>query len=661
MAPRSGLLLRRHYQPRVEVLESRVLLALFAVTHTLDNGAGSLRQAITDSNGNPGLDLIVFNIPGAGAHTIQPPTLLPAITDPVIVDGFSQPGASPGNLKIELNGGGGATFGLVIEAGSSVVRGLVINGFVEDAIRLYLGGGNRLEGNYIGTNVAGTSAISNQCGVVIESGENVIGGKTTAARNVISGNSWCGIGIGGIGGNVVQGNYIGTDATGTVALNNPGTGIWIVNGSPNNLVGGPENGAGNVISGNADYGVMVSSGSGNAVQGNYIGTDVSGTMKIPNGTGVAVRTETTVVGGTTQGAGNLISGNSQYGVDLGGGSLLQGNLIGTNAAGTASLGNSTGIVMDGPSTVASNVVSGNEIEGIRMIGSATGSVIRGNLIGTGTDSALPLGNGGDGVYIAGPSNNIVGGTTLSDPNVIAFNGQYGVRVETGTGNAIRQNAIHSNGAVGIELANGGNENQSAPSVQTASNGSGSTTILVRLFSDPMTTFNIDLFSSAVCDPSNFGEGETFLGSATLTTGSTGRGRRFVVIDTEVPVGHMITATATDPNNNSSEFSKCQVVTSSPFPDGGGMETGSKLATTLAVPSGQIAFDAWKLSNGAPASRGSPLIQVPSANAQLFEADTSLDGQTHSPTKSRKCSTDDGTSGKVLPGVTELDASGLLGQ
>ena len=151
-------------------LTNQVALAVssFTVTNTNDSGVGSLRQAILDANANPGLDNINFAIPGAGPHTIQPTSGLPTITDPVIIDGYTQPGASlntngPGLgsnavLKIELDGsnaGAGAS-GLTITAGNSTVQGLVINRFGQNGVLLGTKGGNVLEGNFIGTDVTGT-------------------------------------------------------------------------------------------------------------------------------------------------------------------------------------------------------------------------------------------------------------------------------------------------------------------------------------------------------------------------------------------------------------------------------------------------------------------------------------------------------------------------
>ncbi|GAG24572.1 unnamed protein product, partial [marine sediment metagenome] len=199
----------------------------FTVTSTDDSGPGSLREAIESANANAGLDLIAFNIPGPGPHTIQPIPLpplepypilaLPMITDPVIIDGYTQPGAasathsSPATLLIEIDGIHAIddywVNGLSIAAGSCTIRGLVINHFGDCGIRIHENGGNTIQGNYLGTDPAGTEARPNHdSGIGIGTSGNLIGGTTPAARNVLSGNGACGIGVGGTG-NTVLGNY----------------------------------------------------------------------------------------------------------------------------------------------------------------------------------------------------------------------------------------------------------------------------------------------------------------------------------------------------------------------------------------------------------------------------------------------------------------------
>src|SRR5262249_41765134 len=153
---------------------------------------------ILNANANPGPDTITFNIPGTGVHTISLLTALPAVGDPVVLDGTTEPGHARSPL-IELDGSGagiGAN-GLDITAGQSTVRGLGINRFARSGILLETNGNDVIEGNYIGTNPTGTTALPNQVGVVIQggAGNNTIGGTATGARNLISGNLQDGIAI----------------------------------------------------------------------------------------------------------------------------------------------------------------------------------------------------------------------------------------------------------------------------------------------------------------------------------------------------------------------------------------------------------------------------------------------------------------------------------
>src|SRR5215213_8922629 len=161
----------------------------FVVTNVNDSGPGSLRQAILDANANPGSDVINFNITGPSL-TIQPQLGLPDITDPVVIDGSTQPGFA-GAPIVELNGSKSAVRALFVNAPGSTIRGLVINEFHTGAIFIGpAGGGSHVEGCYLGTDVTGKIAIPNVgAGVGVFSSNNVIGGSTPSARNVISGNN----------------------------------------------------------------------------------------------------------------------------------------------------------------------------------------------------------------------------------------------------------------------------------------------------------------------------------------------------------------------------------------------------------------------------------------------------------------------------------------
>jgi len=266
------------------LLQSRpVCGATFTVISTNDAGAGSLRQAILDANLNSGPDVIDFNIPGAGPHTIEPLTALPDLTDVVTVDGFTQPGASPNNsvaalnavLLIELSGAQMTTTnapGLVVASTGSRVRGLVINRFASVAgagIKVTNTSGVIIDGNYIGTDVSGHTNLPNGvAGILIQDARSTfIGGASPAGRNLISGNGGPGLLIAGAGSsnNVVSGNFIGVDVTGSAALGNAGGGIALAEASASVI-------SGNVISGNAASGIEIGQAAAvaNRVQGNSI-------------------------------------------------------------------------------------------------------------------------------------------------------------------------------------------------------------------------------------------------------------------------------------------------------------------------------------------------------------------------------------------------------
>jgi hypothetical protein len=329
----------------------------FTVTNTNDSGAGSLRQAIISANASPGPHFIEFNIPGTGVKTISPTSPLPILNQRIFINGYSQPGASvntlaTGNnavLLIELNGmnAGAAANGLSINAAQCDIAGLIINRFGNYGISVS-SANNVIRGNFIGTNAAGTAALGNMIGVGVANGSagNLIGGSGAATRNVISGNTSIGIALRGTG-NTVKNNYVGTNASGTAAVGNTGPGVEI--GGANNTIGAVSTNDRNVISGNGSSdpnsgfkyaGVFIGAVSGNKLQSNYIGTDATGSAKIGNDYGVKLSGSTnTLVGDDV--AGNVISGNKIHGVFIEAGVLnkIQSNRIGTNAFGSAALGN----------------------------------------------------------------------------------------------------------------------------------------------------------------------------------------------------------------------------------------------------------------------------------------------------------------------------------
>ena len=423
-------------RPWFELLESRRLLTSFVVKNIGDSGVGSLRQAILDVNSSPAgqIDVITFEI-GNGTEDIEPLSALPVITHPVTIDG-SAPANFP-NQVIAISGVADPdTDGLVIAAGSSVVKNLDLNLFTSNgkandqrnAIILKSAGGDLVEGCYIGTDTTGTIAGGNDVGIGIQSSSNnTIGGTTAAARNIISGN-YDGIAIANVEsvGNLIEGNYIGTDVSSAQPLGND-VGILVsfltnelsMKASAANTIGGVTAAAANVVSGNTEDGIQLDTTSKNVIEGNDIGTTAGGMNPLPNDIGVFVFESTAnIIGGPTQAAANLISGNQTAGVVMAGtastANLVEGNSIGLNAKGNQAVPNGYGVllttytdannVVHGPpsnNTIGGyapsgrNIISGNNSSGIELDSGSANNLIEGNWIGiipTET-GAVPLGNG----------------------------------------------------------------------------------------------------------------------------------------------------------------------------------------------------------------------------------------------------------------------------
>jgi hypothetical protein len=440
------------------VLEGRTLPSTFVVTNTVDSGPGSLRAAILGANARADHDTIDFNI-ASGIQRIHLQSPLPVITYPVLLDGASQPRFA-GSPLIVLDGtlAGPSADGLTIAGGNSTVRGLVIHGFSGSGMVLSGPGGDVISGNYIGTDVTGTVAFANrERGIYINgSSNNTIGGAGSGSGNVISANKWTGILIDGGSSDAIQGNAIGTDISGERPLGNLGCGIRIRNGT-NNVIGGTTFHARNVISANSNSGVFIGVGSvGSVLQGNAIGTDLKGVNPLGNQQrGVEISSASASwIGGTTPGAGNIISANYWSGIVLTAGtfgSIIQHNFIGADATGTHGLANGAmGIrlcachhnTIGGTAPNAGNVVSANELTGVYIGDRSTSNQVLGNNIGTDASGAFVLANGGRGIQIAGASDNQIGGTVAGSGNTISGNAMSGVLIEQGsTQNQIQGNFI----------------------------------------------------------------------------------------------------------------------------------------------------------------------------------------------------------------------------
>jgi len=510
----------------------------FTVTSTANAGAGTFRQALLDANANPGDDDIEFNIAGCPGSppvcTIAPSAALPIVTGRVFVNGYlngmGTPNTNPTSgglntvlgVEIDLTNNGGC----LDFRGGGGLRGVVVNRSPTVGVCVQGSPAFEIDGCFIGTNAAGTAALGNDTGILLISDDNVVGGNTPANRNLISGNT-TGVQVGtGVAQappntgrrNIVAGNLIGTNGAGTAALPGQTTGVVVQMDSSSfsghtTTIGGPIASFRNVISGHAQDGILISGGSllgpgQNVVLGNYIGTDVTGAVAIPNSTGVGIGAFN---GGNTIGSddvsrGNLISGNDVRGVGIGTpDNLVRFNRIGTDAAGTAPLPNGIGVQIE----IADN-------------------------------------------------NDVV-------TNTIAFNANAGVLIgavdDTTVGDTIDENSIHTNGARGIDLIGAANGAQAAPAITSAAIAGPTLTVSGTLTSAPSASFLVQIFSNAACDASGFGEGQTFLGETTVTTNGGGSGS-FGPLALTIPGGQpVITATATaNANGSTSEFGACFTAT-----------------------------------------------------------------------------------------------------
>ena len=419
----------------------------------------TLREAMTAANADPELSVIHFAI-GSGPQTINVTSPLPDISAQVWINGRTQPGYA-GTPIIELNGAGTVvdSQGLSMSAHGNIIEGLVINRFNEFGMTI-ASQQNLIRNNYIGTDIAGAADLGNRLsGIYVGQPNNFVGGSTAADRNVISGNNANGIEIFGaaVTGVQVSGNYIGPNATGTAVLGNSLAGVSVEGGTDNNVIGGTTAGERNVISGNTLHGVDIAGAgtTGNVVSGNYIGTtaDGTGSLTFTQQGGVRLSGGATLntIGGTQTGAGNVISGiGNGSGILVTGATTdnntIQGNFIGTNAAGTAVISNLYGIsILDASGTLvggaaagARNVVSGNDAGAIQAYNvGATANIIKGNYIGTDVTGMVGLGNGGYGVLVVSGDGTIIGGNTAADANVISdtypsFNGSpgYGISLNS---------------------------------------------------------------------------------------------------------------------------------------------------------------------------------------------------------------------------------------
>jgi hypothetical protein len=536
--------------------------ATITVTSTADPTAAqcTLHDAIAAANtnavvggcinGDVGPDTIAFNIPASdagcsaatGVCTIKPAATLPEFTEPALINGYSQPNAHANTLAvgddavllIEIDATNlNPVFGFKSTSSGSTVRGLIVNHINLNGMYCqYEACANNLTiaGNFLGVDHTGTTVVGLQPPIYLQTSSGMtIGGATPADRNIIG----AGILLSVCSNGTVQGNYFGVTKSGTAALLPAPTYAVTIANSDHILVGGTAAGAGNVIGAWNTDAINIHSDNStlqpphdNVIEGNFIGTNASGTSLLSPG---------------------------QTGVNI-------GNTFG-------GLGPGTGNIIGGSTPGAGNVIAGAGTAGLFLQTDEKDVVVQGNFIGTDASGHFPLGNA-IGVGLYGGSGTL-GGETAGSGNHIAFNSSFGVSVRNATGWEILGNDVSTNGGLGISLSgatptpnddgdadDGANHLQNYPVLDAVTIGAKTTAnISGSLNSTTNTTFRIEFFASAACDPSGSGQGKVYIGSHDVMTNP--NDAAFGPLPFTVPSDrHVITATATDPNGNTSEFSNC---------------------------------------------------------------------------------------------------------
>ncbi|HNI10155.1 MAG TPA: T9SS type A sorting domain-containing protein [bacterium] len=429
------------------------------VVNSDDYGPGSLRSAIDSTNLSTQKDTVVFLIPIGSSITLN--SELPAIsTDYTVIDADSNDDGKPDVSLSPIGEGGGFFYGLTIQSSNNLIQGLVIGGFGD----YYSGGGslfingdnNRILGNYIGVSSDGMSTHGNNHGILINGGSsgNWIGDGTGTGRNIIGGNQQYGIYLNGASTSVnntkILGNYIGIATDGLTALPNSGPGISIYNRALNTIIGNGTAEGRNIISGNSSDGILLTDNNGHiegtSILGNYIGTDVTGSVGVGNNnhgiffntlTGEGASIVNNTIGDGTAGGRNVISGNAGSGINFYyyqvHDNTIKGNYIGITADGSAALGNGmygVNIEHSNNNIVSSNTISGNAYDGIMINGSygeANNNVVTGNYVGTNPTGSFAIANGQRGIYLQnGASYNQIGGTAAGEGNIVSGNLNGGI-------------------------------------------------------------------------------------------------------------------------------------------------------------------------------------------------------------------------------------------
>ena len=513
-------------------------VAGIVVTTSADSGGGSLREALTRNNTGECASPcnITFNISPSGAHEIVLLSDLPVVSEPATLDATTQPGFT-GSPLIAIDGGAATSNGFHVEAAFTTIKGFILHSFNGAAIEFDNATDGVVQGNWIGTDLTGNGAAGNLVGIYLSDAADIlIGGTTAAERNVISGNVFAGIDTHGNSSSVqVAGNYIGTNAAGTAAVAND-IGMSLEDTASNNTVGGSTAAHRNVISGNATAGLYIE-GSAPVM---FAGAEAQGDGD--------VHAQPLI--------GSNVNANSIY-----------NNFIGTNAAGSAAVGNGIGINIEGYATANNfgengkgNVISGNTGSGIVVDGTGNNdNFIRANLIGVAADGVSALGNGGDGIEVLTGSPLHIGGTGGGDGNTIAHNAGSGISVLANKGVEIISNSIHSNTALGIDLGadgsdtqddglgdsdGGANGKQNYPVIGSAQITGANVDVAVTMNSAssplPATALRVQFFEA---DSLASGEGKTPLATGPCLLGNT-LGTTISVPAGTLSVGDPIVATAT---------------------------------------------------------------------------------------------------------------------
>ncbi len=507
----------------------------YVVTKTDDAGissqgaAGTLRWAMNQANASAGFDLITFDLAGSGVKTIVVKDWLPDLTDNagVMIDGTQ----SDDRIQLDMGQANIYHDAIALKSSNNVIKGLIIN--------------NRPNG-----------------GVAIGTSDQVE-----------------------VSNNLIIGNFLGVNATGTSAKKAM-EGIHLRKGSHDNIIGGTNGvtpggactGDCNLISGNYQHGIVIDHSNNNVVIGNFIGTDVSGNNAIPNAdTGILIGSSANNrIGGTTPEERNVISGNANIAMEIADAptrnNLVQGNYIGVNSAGNATVGGrGVGVILDSNSsntTLDRNVISGNGSTGVLIFKGSIRNNVTNNYIGVGANGSVKIPNNGIGILVQTNSNQIL-------DNIVANHPSHGVRIQGGTGNQIRRNSIYGNAKLGINLGkagftandlkdpdNGANALQNYPIPKSANASNGVLTVQGTLNSIPNKKFTIEVFHNTVCDnhsSHNDGQGKTYLGTTDVNTNGNGDASFTITANSALTSGYVV-ATAIDTAGNTSQFSSCAAVT-----------------------------------------------------------------------------------------------------